>query len=62
MVGGKILTAIVGTICPPGKPHSEKFQNPDFYPPRPPNVTFLDKAPDITDSHTMFLGQGSGYN
>ena len=23
MVGGKILTTIVGTICPPGKPHSE---------------------------------------
>ena len=30
MVGGKILTRVVGTICPPGKPHSEKFQNLDF--------------------------------
>ena len=28
----KILTTIVGTICPPGKPHSEKFQKSEVSP------------------------------
>ena len=36
MAWGKILTQIVGMICPPGKPHSGNFFGRRFFTPSPP--------------------------